>query len=43
MEPVAGRLAARYRVLAPDLPGFGRSDKPPRALDVAGLAGALGA
>jgi pimeloyl-ACP methyl ester carboxylesterase len=27
-------LSARYRVLAPDLPGFGRSDKPRRAYTV---------
>jgi pimeloyl-ACP methyl ester carboxylesterase len=27
-ESVIGRLATRYRVLAPDLPGFGESEKP---------------
>ena len=29
-----GPLAARYRVIAPDLPGFGRSDKRPRGYGV---------
>jgi 2-hydroxy-6-oxonona-2,4-dienedioate hydrolase len=43
MEPTAERLAPFHRVFAPDLPGFGRSDKPSRALSVAGLADALGA
>jgi pimeloyl-ACP methyl ester carboxylesterase len=28
-ERIADRLAAEYHVLAPDLPGFGRSDRPP--------------
>ncbi len=41
--PLAERLAPHYRVYAPDLPGFGRSDKPPRLLDVPGLADALAA
>jgi pimeloyl-ACP methyl ester carboxylesterase len=41
MIPLAERLAPRYRVFAPDLPGFGRSDKPARILDVPGLADAL--
>lgn len=41
--PTAELLAARWRVLAPDLPGFGRSDKPPRALDVPELAQFLAA
>jgi pimeloyl-ACP methyl ester carboxylesterase len=41
MLPFA-RLLARYaRVYAPDLPGFGKSDHPPRPLDIAGLADAL--
>ncbi|HZI18504.1 MAG TPA: alpha/beta hydrolase [Pyrinomonadaceae bacterium] len=43
MVPTAERLARFYRVYVPDLPGFGRSDKPRRPLDVAGLAGALAA
>lgn len=42
MVPALSHLAARYRVYAPDLPGFGRSEKPPRALDIPGLALALG-
>ena len=41
MVPTLLRLAAEHRVYAPDLPGFGRSEKPPRALDVPGLARAL--
>lgn len=43
MVPTARRLAPFYRVLAPDLPGFGRSGKPREVLDVRGLADALGA
>lgn len=39
--PLAGALAADARVAAPDLPGFGRSRGPRRALDVPGLAAAL--
>ena len=35
MLPVAERLAPYYRIYAPDLPGFGKSAKPPRVLDVA--------
>lgn len=31
---VIPRLAPRFRVIAPDLPGFGRSDKPRRAYSV---------
>ena len=41
MVPTLECLAPFYRVYAPDLPGFGRSDGPPRALDVAGLSDAL--
>jgi len=39
--PTAELLAADHSVLAPDQPGFGRSDKPDRTLTVPGLAGAL--
>jgi pimeloyl-ACP methyl ester carboxylesterase len=41
MIPLAGRLARRREVYAPDLPGFGRSDHPARPLDIGGLADAL--
>ncbi|MGK9169134.1 alpha/beta hydrolase [Inquilinus limosus] len=41
MEPLAQALAPAFPVLAPDLPGSGESDKPPRPLDLAGLADAL--
>lgn len=41
--PAAERLAAHRPVLAPDLPGYGRSENPPRALDLAALADALAA
>jgi pimeloyl-ACP methyl ester carboxylesterase len=43
MVPTLKLLARHYRVYAPDLPGFGKSEKPPAALDVAGLSGALSA
>jgi 2-hydroxy-6-oxonona-2,4-dienedioate hydrolase len=43
MMPVAKRLAARYRVLLPDLPGFGDSAGTDNVLDVPGLADALAA
>jgi pimeloyl-ACP methyl ester carboxylesterase len=36
-------LAARRRVIAPDLPGFGRSDKPRRAYTMAFFAGSIAA
>ena len=36
--PTAERLATEYRTYVPDLPGFGRSWRAPRALDVPGLA-----
>lgn len=41
MIPLAARLARTCRVYAPDLPGFGRSEGPPEALDVDALADAL--
>lgn len=43
MVPTARRLARSFHVLAPDLPGFGLSSKPPRALTVPELAAALAA
>src|SRR6187401_50472 len=36
--PTAERLAGEYRTYVPDLPGFGRSWRAPRAMDVPGLA-----
>lgn len=41
MVPTAELLASDFRVFAPDLPGFGESGKPPRVLDISGLADAL--
>lgn len=41
MVPTARRLAPCFPVYAPDLPGFGRSTKPARVLDVRRLAEAL--
>lgn len=41
MVPAARRLGRRFRVLAPDLPGFGESAKPRRVLGVGELADAL--
>jgi 2-hydroxy-6-oxonona-2,4-dienedioate hydrolase len=41
MIPTAVRLLPIYRVLLPDLPGYGRSDKPGRILDVPTLADVL--
>lgn len=41
--PTAEVLARDYPVYVPDLPGFGSSDKPPRILNVPGLADALAA
>ena len=41
--PLIRRLAPHTRVLAPDLPGFGRSSKPSLVYDVPRLAGALDA
>ena len=43
MIPTAVRLAPYHRVFAPDLPGFGKSDKPRRVLRVHELADALAA
>jgi 2-hydroxy-6-oxonona-2,4-dienedioate hydrolase len=44
MVPLARQLGIRrFAVYAPDLPGFGRSGKPRRSLDVPGLADALAA
>ncbi|MBW8482095.1 alpha/beta fold hydrolase [Actinomadura parmotrematis] len=41
LVPLARRLAAAHRVLVPDLPGLGRTPRPPRPMGVTGLAGAL--
>jgi pimeloyl-ACP methyl ester carboxylesterase len=41
MEPLAAILGRDFRVLAPDMPGFGESDKPRHILDVDELADAL--
>ena len=43
MVPLLEELARSHTVYAPDLPGFGRSEGPAGALDVAGLADALAA
>jgi 2-hydroxy-6-oxonona-2,4-dienedioate hydrolase len=43
MVPTAELPAAHYRVFVPDPPGFGKSEKPPRTLDVAGLSDSLAA
>jgi len=43
MVPTAKRLAPFFPVFAPDLPGFGKSAKPPRVLNVPELADALAA
>jgi pimeloyl-ACP methyl ester carboxylesterase len=39
--PLARELAHDHRVLVPDLPGYGRTPKPPRALGISELADAL--
>jgi pimeloyl-ACP methyl ester carboxylesterase len=36
--PTARLLAIHFRTLLPDLPGFGRSDKPPEALSIKALS-----
>ena len=41
--PLGQLLAEADRVVAVDLPGWDGSDSPPRALDIPGLAGELGA
>lgn len=41
MVPTLSCLAPRYEVYAPDLPGFGRSEKPAGPLGITGLARAL--
>lgn len=41
MVPTAVRLAPYFPVLAPDLPGFGLSEKPHAVLSIRGLADAL--
>lgn len=43
LMPLAHELASRYAVYVPDLPGFGKSQKPPHPLDVPELADALAA
>ncbi len=43
MIPTARKLASHHEVYVPDLPGFGRSEKPPSVLDVAGLSDSLAA
>jgi len=43
MVPLMDELARTHAVYAPDLPGFGRSEGPERALGVDGLADALAA
>lgn len=41
LMPTAARLAERFRVFVPELPGFGRSERPKRPLSMSGLADAL--
>ena len=43
MVPLAKALALGYRVHAPDLPGFGDSEKPPQVLNLAELTDCLAA
>lgn len=41
MSPLIQRMGPRFLTVAPDLPGFGRSDKPRRVLTIRELADAL--
>ncbi|HEX5040142.1 MAG TPA: alpha/beta hydrolase [Candidatus Limnocylindria bacterium] len=41
LMPTAFRLARDFRTFVPDLPGFGRSERPPRPFDIPQLADAL--
>jgi len=43
MVPTVKHLAPYRQVFAPDLPSFGRSENPPRVLDVSGLSDVLAA
>jgi 2-hydroxy-6-oxonona-2,4-dienedioate hydrolase len=43
MQPTMRELARDYSVYAPDLPGVGKSEKPPQALNVTEMADALAA
>src|SRR3712207_8330704 len=43
MVPTLKQLSRHYRIYAPDLPGFGKSEKPSHILNVAGLSDALSA
>jgi 2-hydroxy-6-oxonona-2,4-dienedioate hydrolase len=43
MVPTLSQLAPHYHLYAPDLPGFGKSDKPPHALNVCELSDSLAA
>ena len=42
LMPTAWRLAPEYRTYVPDLPGFGRSERPPHPYTISELADALG-
>jgi len=41
MAPTMARLGLHYRVYAPDLPGFGKSDNPPHILTITELSDAI--
>jgi 2-hydroxy-6-oxonona-2,4-dienedioate hydrolase len=43
MVPIAELLSAHYRVYVPDLPGFGKSGKPPHVLNLVELSNTLAA